>query len=182
MTIREYEQSDASGWLTCRLLSFFDTSYYDDVKTEPTHFDGPAIRLVAEEGGTIAGLIDVELDDTAATIDSIAVHPDHQRSGLATALLDEAIARLPEGVATIDAWTREDEAANAWYQTRDFTEQYRYLHVYKQWDDADDGWASPPGLGAPVTAFAHAPIDLADDLRARFTRVHVCCQYLRRLG
>lgn len=181
MIIREFGDDDARGWLECRLLSFLDTAYFDDVKTEPTVFEGSAIRLVADVDGVVAALIDVELDGDTATIDTIAVHPSHQRDGLATALLRAAIERLPDEVATIDAWTRDDTGANAWYAAQGFSVRHRYLHVYKQWDEPDDGWTSPAGLSAPVIAFAHAPIELEAQMRARFRRVHICRQYVRPL-
>jgi hypothetical protein len=43
------------------------------------------------------------------------------------------------------------------------------------------GFEAPEGLGRPVTAFMHAPISLEASLRERFSRVHVCRQYVRSL-
>jgi ribosomal protein S18 acetylase RimI-like enzyme len=57
------------------------------------------------------------------------VHPTVQRTSLASALLDAALAQLPPTVTTLDAWTREDAPANAWYVAAGFRETYRYLHV-----------------------------------------------------
>jgi ribosomal protein S18 acetylase RimI-like enzyme len=196
--IRDYADLDEPSWVRCRALSFLGSSYFDDVRTKRTAFDGDALRLVAvhpkPEGMTtpgpeeVVGLIDVELweQDGApvATIDSIAVHPDHQRVGIAGALLDTALARLAgHDLRWIDAWTREDPAANAWYARNGFTIAQSYLHVYK--DDAagdpDEGYAAPYGLGAPVKAFFHAPDEDPEVWRARFARVHQCRRYLRRL-
>lgn len=183
--LRPYTPADERSWLRCRLLSFADTCYYDDVRVVRTLEDNLAVMLVAVEGGSggdeVVGLIDVTLDGSAATIDSIAVLPSAQRAGLATALLDSALAALPDHVTSIDAWTREDIAANSWYRAQGFVENYRYLHVYKSYDESEDGFTSPEGLSAPVTAFAHAPIELAEQLRRRFRRVYVCRQYLRSL-
>lgn len=159
MTVRDYEERDEPGWLRCRLLSFFDTCYYDDVKIERTRYEQPAIRLVADIGGAIAGLLDIEIDGATATIDSVAVHPDHRRAGLAMMLLRKGLSRLPPEVETLDAWTREDEPAQRWYAACGFTEQFRYLHVYKEPDDPDDGFSTPQPLSKPVIAFCHAPID-----------------------
>ena len=36
---------------------------------------------------------------------------------------------LPADVLTLDAWTRENTEANAWYQRSGFAENHRYLHV-----------------------------------------------------
>ena len=185
MRIRRYLPTDERSWLRCRLLSFAQTCYYDDVRVARTLDDDIAVALVAvpdEPGGDeVLGLIDVTVDGTAATIDSIAVHPDAQRRGLASALLDAALAELPDGTATIDAWTREDVPANSWYRTRGFVENYRYLHVYKGYDESEDGFATPEGLSGPVTAFLHADIEWEAQLRARYRRVYVCRQYLRSL-
>jgi hypothetical protein len=63
----------------------------------------------------------------------------------------------------------------------DPTENFRYLHVYKSWQDDADGFETPEGLGKPVHAFMHAPISLETSLRERFSRIHVCRQYVRTL-
>ncbi|MGW6280416.1 GNAT family N-acetyltransferase [Kribbella sp. NPDC055071] len=178
--IRDYRDADAPSWLRCRLLSFFATEYYDDVVVDRRVFENPAHRLVAVDNGTVVGLMDVELFTDRATIDVLAVHPDHQRSGLGTQLLAAVLPRLQVGV--LDAWTRGDASANAWYQRSGFTENFRYLHVYKSWQDDADGFETPEGLGKPVTAFMHAPIELEASLRSRFSRVHVCRQYVRVLS
>lgn len=182
-TVRPYTSADEPGWLRCRALAFLSTQYYDDVKPRRTTFELPAICLVAEsDGGLIAGLLDVEIDGAAATIDTVAVHPDHARHGIATALLDSAVPQLRASDATsLDAWTRGDVAANAWYRRSGFREHFRYLHVYKQGDESDEGFTSPQGLSAPVTAFMHADISRHEEMRAQFARVHVCRQYLRHL-
>ena len=182
-SVRPYLPADEPGWLRCRVLSFLSTQYYDDVKPSRTAFDHRAVSMVAvADDGTIAGLLDVEIDGGAATIDTVAVHPDHARKGIATALLDAALPQVREaGVTTLDAWTREDAAANAWYLGSGFVENFRYLHVYKDGDEPADGFTTPDGLSAPVIAFLHADIAREVEMRARFARVHVCRQYLRNL-
>ncbi|MGB9036342.1 MAG: GNAT family N-acetyltransferase [Paeniglutamicibacter sp.] len=179
--IREYQPADERGWLECRLLSFLDSNYYDDVRTDRSDIEAPNLSLVAEDNGTIVGLIDIELDGDAATIDSIAVHPGARQQGMASALLDEALARLPSGTRTLDAWTREDAAANGWYQRNGFEEAYRYLHVYKGYSEPNDGFQCPEGLSRPVLAFMHADIKDEESMRRAFKRVYVCRQ-VRRLG
>ena len=182
LTIRPYQPADDRGWLLCRLLSFFDTCYYDDVYTVRTRFELPAIRLVADLNGQVVGLIDIEIDVSAATIDSIAVHPDHQRGGIASRLLAAAIDELPDQVTTLDAWTREDHAALNWYQLQGFREAYRYLHVYKNGDSTDAGFTAPPPLTPPLLAFSHASIEHENELRSQFDRVYVCRQFLREVS
>lgn len=60
--IRPYEERDERGWLLCRLLAFFDTAFYDSVEREKDHYERPAIELVADDGGKIIGLLDLECD------------------------------------------------------------------------------------------------------------------------
>jgi hypothetical protein len=66
-------------------------------------------------------------------------------------------------------------------QHPDPTENFRYLQVYKSWQDDADGFETPEGLGKPVHAFMHAPVSLETSLRERFSRIHVCRQYVRTL-
>ncbi|MBK0330236.1 GNAT family N-acetyltransferase [Brachybacterium sp. MASK1Z-5] len=182
--VRPYELHDEPSWLRCRVLAFLDTCYYDDVWQERPA--DPSIQLVAavpanngEGGDEIVGILDVEVDGELATIDTIAVHPDHRREGIADALLEVGLRRLPTNVSLLDAWTREDEPAHAWYRANGFSESDHYLHVYKGWRESADGWTAPPPLGCPVMAFCHA--DLADEAeaRARFARVYVCRRFSR---
>ncbi|HEY9290300.1 MAG TPA: GNAT family N-acetyltransferase [Microlunatus sp.] len=178
-TIRPYQPTDETGWLRCRVLSFLDTGYYDDVCRTRPRKDDLAVSLVAVSDNQVVGLIDVTVAGTAATIDSIAVHPDCQHHGLGSRLLESALEQLSPQVSSIDAWTREDEAANRWYQSHGFHEHDRYLHVYKDWDESTDGITAPRPLSAPVTAFMHASIEHEAELRSRFRRVYICRQYLK---
>ena len=184
--VRDYRDSDEPSWLRCRALSFLGSQYFDDVKSRRTVFDGRALCLVSADGpvgsSRIVGILDVEISGSTATIDTLASHPDYARRGVASALFTAALPRLADlGVSSIDAWTREDVAANAWYRRHGFSEVFRYLHVYKSWDDDSAGFTSPPGLSAPVHALAHAPIELEPEVRRRFRRVYVCRRYLRAI-
>jgi len=184
LSIRPYEPRDEADWLQCRLLSFFDTDYYDDVKIAKTPLPSDSIQLVAEHEGRIVGLIDVELggdlDGELATIDSIAVLRDDRRHGIGRALLDRAIDLLPAHVRQLDAWTRESPGANAWYRHSGFVEEQVYLHVYRgEWDPE---FAGPAGLSSPVIAFMHAPLALEVELRATYARVYRCRRYVQRVG
>lgn len=201
-TIRDYTDLDEASWLRCRALSFLGSSYFDDVKNHRTRFDGDALQLVAvtpkPEGMStpgpdeVVGILNVELWEDAgqpvATIDTVAVHPDHQREGIAGALLGTALAALRHRrIAWVDAYTREDPEANSWYAAHGFVIDSTYLHVYRGGDEqaADvhgaDGFAAPFGLGAPVKAFFHGPDEDPGPWRERFARVHQCRRYLRRL-
>lgn len=61
MVIRAYREDDEKKWLACRVLSFLDTSYHDDVMTKRVKYENDAICLVASEDEKIVGLIDVEI-------------------------------------------------------------------------------------------------------------------------
>ena len=173
--IRIYDPTDESSWLRCRALSFLSTCYYDDVWTKRP--ETPVVQLVAAHHGTIVGILDVEVQGELATIDTVATHPDYARQGIASKLLARARAELPYNITTLDAWTREDEPALAWYRARGFVESEHYLHVYKGWEDLSDGWESPAQLSAPITAFCHAALEDEADIRDRFSRVYVCRRF-----
>ncbi|WP_205629353.1 GNAT family N-acetyltransferase [Jiangella muralis] len=183
MHVRPYDDADAPNWLRCRLLSFFTTQYYDDVVTRRPRYDEPSIQLVAADCAEIVGILDVSIGAGAATIETVAVLPEHSRAGIATRLLHAALPELEQReLPTLDAWTREDPAANAWYRRNGFREEHRYLHVYQDWDERDAESTAHGDLGTPVRVFAHAPIEREAQLRARFRRVHVCRQYVLSLA
>ena len=142
LTIRPYRQSDERGWVVCRVLSFLDSAFFDDVRQAKEHYEHPAIELVAERAGEIVGLIDVECEELPGTVCEdrpglggmiwhLAVHPDHQRQGVATELLQEAerLARERQ-LVRFEAWTRDDRGTQAWYESRGFERLSSYLHVY----------------------------------------------------
>ena len=106
----------------------------------------------------------------------------HQGGGIGTRLLEQAVPLLlARSVRTLDAWTREDKAANSWYRRNGFSERYRYLHVYLGDGDDATGFTTPEGLSAPVSAFVHASIEDEATMRERYRRVYLCRQYLREL-
>jgi ribosomal protein S18 acetylase RimI-like enzyme len=182
--IRDYVPADEESWLRCRLLSFLHTSYYDDVVPARPTLAHPSIQLVTASADVIVGVLDVTIDNTLATIDTIAVHPDNARRGTATALLAEALDRLPGcGVETLDAWTREDVAANAWYQANHFTEEFRYIHVHTRGKEETAHAVSGRAEGqVPLSVFVHVPIDQEDTLRAQYKRVYICRRYVRPIA
>lgn len=185
LKIRPYEASDERGWVVCRVLSFLDSAFFDDVLQAKAHYQHPAIELVAVRGDEIVGLIDVECEEVpgevcdgrpglGAMIWHLAVHPDHQRQGLATALLREALKLARgRGITRLEAWTRDDSAARAWYEARGFGRVRSYLHVYVELDEGlrEEFPITPDGL-RPVKLFAHYLGDDREAVRRRFARVH----------
>jgi ribosomal protein S18 acetylase RimI-like enzyme len=181
--IRSYTDADEQGWLRCRVLGFLDSAFYDDVRQEKEHYDGPAVELVAVAAGQVVGLLDLELEPASGVLHDtdarggviwhIAVHPDYRRRGIATALLERALERARRhGLEVVQAWTRDDEWVHAWYEARGFHRRYSYLHVYMQPNEARaEVTLRTDGL-RPVLAFAHYTGDNQDEMRRRFTRVH----------
>jgi len=183
--IRPYRDDDERGWVVCRVLSFLDSAFFDDVRTAKERYEHPAIELVAECAGEIVGLIDVECDDAPGAVCGdrpglggmiwhLAVHPDHRRHGVATALLGEAERRARRhSLARFEAWTRDDAAACSWYEARGFELVEGYLHVYIELDEGlrDLFPVTPDGI-RPVKVFAHYLGGERDAVRRRFSRVH----------
>jgi ribosomal protein S18 acetylase RimI-like enzyme len=183
--IRDYDPADEQGWLRCRVLSFLGTAYFDDVMTAKQSPELGA-ELVAVQAGTIVGVLDLSVDGDLATIDTIGVHPEYQHLGTGTQLLQEARRRAAAlGAATIDAWTRDDEPALRWYRARGFTESSHYLHVYAdRYTDAEEpakAVSFRPGL-TPIKVFLHATLDREEELRAQFSRVHICRRFAQAVA
>ena len=185
LRIRPYEAADERGWVICRVLSFLDSSFFDDVRQAKEHYQHPAIELVAERDGEIVGLIDVECEEAPGSVCEgrpglggmiwhLAVHPDHQRRGLATALLLEAqrLAR-GRGVRRFEAWTRDDPTTRKWYESRGFELVRSYLHVYVELGEGlrEQFPVTEDGL-RPVKLFAHYLGNDREVIRRRFARVH----------
>lgn len=198
ITVRPCTPADEEAWLRCRVLSFLHSAYLDDVRTAHS-VPAPGLRpedslqwVAEDEAGTTVGVLDLEAgaagtaEENLATIDTVAVHPDHRGRGIAGSLLAALLPHLPARVTTLDAWTRDDAAAHAWYRAEGFAVDQVYLHVYA--DDALDdaaaleGFTTPEGLSVPVKAFLHARLEDETALRRRFRRVHRCHRFVREVA
>ncbi|MEN2467286.1 GNAT family N-acetyltransferase [Ornithinibacillus sp. JPR2-1] len=187
MEIRIYQPSDEQGWVRCRVLSFLDTAYFDNVLKEKEQYENPAIELVAIEDGQIVGLLDIEYELQEGTVCSrgtglggmiwhIAVHPDYRRRAIASELLrkGEELARK-EKLHRLEAWTRDDQWVHTWYEKNGFQQVDSYLHVYLEGETELKGNISStlPKL-YPVQTFAHYGGNQKDNIKKRFKRVHDC--------
>lgn len=147
MIIRAYKPEDEKGWLRCRVISFLDCSYRNDVKTTKETYAKPAVSLVAEENGQIIGLLDIELDSDdlvhsdfgrGAVLWHMAVLPEYRQQGVASKLWHEAERQLTEqNVTYCELWTQEDEAANGFYKAMGFIlqPQNTWLRCHAKWND-----------------------------------------------
>lgn len=186
LRVSEYEPGHETGWCRCRALAFLATAYFDDVKQRRPPCPPPGFGLVASDGGEVVGVLDVSVEENAATIDTIAVHPDAQRRGIGTRLLSEARERaLRAGAVRLNAWTRDDTQALAWYRSRGFEESDHYLHVYaNHYTDAEEpsrAVAAARDGFTPVIVFSHAKLESEYEARRDFARVHICRLFSRPL-
>ncbi|MDQ0157435.1 GNAT family N-acetyltransferase [Robertmurraya andreesenii] len=187
MEIRAYRSEDEIGWVRCRVLSFLDTAYYDNVLKEKEKYDNPAIELVAIEDDQVVGLIDIEYEVVERTVCSrgvglggmiwhIAVHPDHRRKGIGSQLLYEAEKIAKEkGLNRLEAWTRDDQWVNNWYKNNRFEQVESYLQVFMDGEDElkEIMMSEISGL-YPIQAYAHYVGEDKETIKKKFKRVHEC--------
>lgn len=150
--IRAYEEKDENQWLRCRVVSFLDCSYYNDVLQEKEKYKNDTVSLVAEENGQVIGFIDIEIESQAgelcvageergAVIWNLGVLPEYRREGVAVQLWNTAKEQLnKKGISYCEVWTQEDEPANHWYRSQGFVNQkeHNWLRCYarpskKEW-------------------------------------------------
>jgi ribosomal protein S18 acetylase RimI-like enzyme len=190
LEIRFYKSSDENQWIRCRLLSYFDTSYFDNVLREKEKYEYESIELVAIENKEIVGLVDLELETTPGDFCSrndlksgmiwhIAVHPDHRRKGIATNLLNYAI-RIAKDKNTqrIEAWTRDDNWVLEWYEKMGFSKVNSYLQVFIDGPvELKGSIQSSISKLYPVTAYAHYVGNEEEEIKRKYKRVHETSQY-----
>lgn len=195
MEIRTYNDNDEIDWVRCRTLSFLDTAYFDNVLNKKEKYQNPSIKLVAIHDNIVVGLLDIEYEKEEKTICTrgsglggmmwhIATHPDYQRMGIGTKLLKKAegIAKKT-GLDYLEAWTRDDEWVNEWYEKCGFDKVYSYLHVYLEGDNEMDKIIrvnEEPEFQI-IQAFAHYSGTEQSEVKSTFKRVHECNCYEKNL-
>lgn len=185
--IRSYRKEDETGWIRCRVLSFLDTAYYDNVLREKEKYENPTIELVAVYENQIVGLIDIEYELEERTVCSrgtglggmiwhIAVHPDFRRMKIGNQLLNEGEKLAKERkLNRLEAWTRDNLWVHGWYEKNGFVKVDSYLHVYSDHTDEIKGvMKSNIDQLYPVQTFAHYSGENKEEIRKQFKRVHDC--------
>lgn len=152
MEIRDYREEDQSSWIRCRVLSFLDTSFFDDVQNFREAYDNPVIQLVAVDNGVVVGFLDCEFEknpgdvcyfegDRGGAIWHLGVLPEYQGKGLASKMWKVAKERLSqEGILRVEVWTQDDPGANSWYTRQGFVFKEAYLNAFLK------GKAAAPAL------------------------------------
>jgi len=144
--IIEYVNSYEQSWLRCRVLSFLDSAYFDDIHINKEQYNNPSIALIAVSNENVIGFIDIEYELEANTVCSksiklekhlagmiwhLGVHPDFRKRGIAKRLLEKAVELSKmNGLKRLEAWTRDDEFVNGWYKKNGFEMIEQYVHWY----------------------------------------------------
>ncbi|MDG0032520.1 GNAT family N-acetyltransferase [Priestia sp. Y58] len=195
MYIRDYKETDETEWVHCRVLSFLNTAYFDNVLRVKEKYKNSAVELVAVENKQIVGLIDVECESQKGTVCSglesrlggmiwhLAVHPDFRRKGIANQLLYEAENRVRKlGITYLEAWTRDDNWVNKWYLKNNFKVRTSYLHVFlERPTEIKKTISSSVHHLQPVQVFAHYTGPEKERVIREYNRVHECYCYQKKL-
>lgn len=189
MIIRDYGVNDEIGWIRCRTLAFLQTAYFDNVLNKKERYENPAIELVAELNGLIVGLIDVEYEKEERMVCSkgtglggmiwhIAVHPDFHRRGIGEALLKEAEKRAMKlRLNRFEAWTRDDQWVQNWYEKMNFLKTESYYHIYFEGNQMNEKiYTKIPKLYL-VNSFAHYIGNDIEQFKEADYRIHECVCY-----
>lgn len=142
MEIREYKNEDKNSWIRCRVISFMDSSYYDDIQNFRAEYDNPSIELVAANNDDIVGFLDVEYEnkpgdvcyfkgEKGGVIWNLGVLPEFRKQKIATKLWDKAKEIfINRGIRRIEVWTQDDVAATKWYLKQGFEMKEAYLNAF----------------------------------------------------
>ena len=189
LIIRKYNVPEEESWLKCRLISFYDSAYYDDVYTKKPIFNNSSLELVAELNGEIIGILDLEKDSedgsicycksgVGAMIWTIAVLPNYRRYGIASKSVLKAMDwSKSNGVNFIEAWTRDDKWVLDWYKSLDFNRFHSYWHIYFKGDNTKSLFKSNDKDISPQSVFAHSNKDPKTLDQNKIDRFYKCSGY-----
>lgn len=149
MEIREYREADKQSWIRCRVLSFLESSFYDDVQRSREKYENPVIQIVAINEEEVIGFLDCEYETKpgdlcyfegtrGGVIWYLGVLPEYRGMRLATRMWETAKGKLQEqGIHRIEVWTQDDNAANNWYIRQGFIFKEAYLNAFVKGDKKD---------------------------------------------
>jgi len=189
LIIRPYDSSDEEKWLQCRLVSFHDSAYYDDVCIKKPIFDNSSLELVAEINGKIIGILDLEKDNKdgsicycksglGAMVWTIAVLPEYRRFRIASQLILKAVDwAKSKDIDFIEAWTRDDKWVLNWYELVGFSRFHSYWHIYFKGDNAKSLFGSNDKDISPQSVFAHSNKDPKTLDQNKIDRFYKCSGY-----
>ena len=189
LIIRPYNSSDEENWLKCRLVSFHDSTYYDDVYTAKPIFDNLSLELVAEINGKVVGILDLEKDNNngsicysktgvGAMVWTIAVLPEYRRLGIASKLIVKAMDwAKTKDIDFIEAWTRDDKWVINWYKSIGFKRIHSYWHIYFKGDNVKSLFSSNDKDIIPESIFAHSNKDPKTMDQNKIDRFYKCSGY-----
>ena len=189
LIIRPYYSSDAESWLKCRLISFHDSAYYDDVYIKKPIFNNSSLELVAEINGKIVGILDLEKDNKegsicycksgiGAMIWTIAVLPGYRRFGIASKLVASTMDwAKSKDINFIEAWTRDDKWVLDWYESIGFSRFHSYWHIYFKGDNAKSLFESNDKDISLQSVFAHSNKDPKTLDQNKIDRFYKCSGY-----
>jgi len=186
LIIRPYDTSDEESWLKCRLVSFHNSAYYDDVYIKKPTFDNPSLELVAAVDGKIIGILDLEKDNKdgsicycksglGAMVWTIAVLPDYRRFGIASQLILKAVDwAKTKDIEFIEAWTRDDKWVLDWYESVGFSRFHSYWHIYFKGDNVKSLFESNDKDISPQSVLAYSNKDPKTLDKNKIDRFYKC--------
>jgi len=133
VTICDYAAGQLESWLRCRALAYMRSQFADEISGDRGNFgDKRVLSLVACDQDQVVGIAETVLcppnaqrsqqyglaaTTPVAILDTLAVHPDYQRQGIARRLLATTVDRLADFTGDLLIYTRDDVPANRLYQT-----------------------------------------------------------------
>jgi GNAT superfamily N-acetyltransferase len=105
--IRDYQPADEQDWLRCRVLSFLNTAYFDDVMTAKKS-PGVGAEPVAVGSPVVVGCLTCPWTARWPRSTRSACTQDYRRQGIGARLFELASRRAAAlGASVIEAWTRK---------------------------------------------------------------------------